>query len=153
MKHKGKEDFFNNYDVRRFEQLSLINENDDEDFVRDNDDKRFKQLSMTADILLISVSDEISRNYRKASKKKMSILLVKRNVNPYKDMWCLPGGFLDSDNETLEECAKRILKYETNLSNIYMEQLYTFDGIERDPRFRVVSCSYIGLVGKNGLKC
>ena len=66
-------------------------------------------------------------------------------------MWCLPGGFLNPKSETLEECAKRVLKNETNLSDIYLEQLYTYDAIDRDPRLRVVSTSYIALVDKERL--
>ena len=106
---------------------------------------------MTSDILLISVSDEESNNYRKTSKKMMSILLVKRDDFPYKGKWCLPGGFLNPKTETLEDCAKRVLKNETNLSNIYLEQLYTYDALDRDPRTRVISTSYIALVDKNKL--
>lgn len=123
----------------------------EEEFLKDYDPKEFDQLSMTADILLISVSDEESNNYRKTSKKMMSILLVKRDDFPYKGKWCLPGGFLDPKTETLEDCAKRVLKNETNLSNIYLEQLYTYDAVDRDPRTRVVSTSYIALVDKNKL--
>ena len=118
----------------------------EEEFLKNYNSDRFEKLSMTADILLVSVSDQESSNYRKTSKKMMSILLVKRSDYPYKDQWCLPGGFLDVKSETLEECARRVLKNETNLSNIYLEQLYTFDGLDRDPRMRVVSTSYIALV-------
>ena len=123
----------------------------EEEFLKDYNVHDFKQLSMTTDLLIVSVSEEENSNYRKVNKKKMSILLVKRDDYPYKDMWCLPGGFVNPDSETLEECAKRILKNETNLSNIYLEQLYTFDSLERDPRCRVISCSYIALVDKNRL--
>lgn len=123
----------------------------EEEFLKDYNPKEFDQLSMTADILLISVSDEESNNYRKTSKKMMSILLVKREDFPYKGKWCLPGGFLNPNTETLEDCAKRVLKNETNLSNIYLEQLYTYDAMNRDPRTRVVSTSYIALVDKNKL--
>ena len=123
----------------------------EEEFLKDYDPKAFDQLSMTSDILLISVSDQEQTNYRKTSKKMMSILLVKRDDYPYKDKWCLPGGFLNPKTETLEECAKRVLKTETNLSNIYLEQLYTYDAIDRDPRTRVVSTTYIALIDKNKL--
>ncbi len=123
----------------------------EEEFLKDYDPKAFDQLSMTADILLISVSDQEQTNYRKTSKKMMSILLVKRDDFPYKGKWCLPGGFLNPKTETLAECAKNVLKRETNLSNIYLEQLYTYDAIDRDPRTRVVSTSYIALVDKNKL--
>lgn len=123
----------------------------EEEFLKDYNVNKYKQLSVSTDILIISVSEEDTSNYRKNSEKKMSILLIKRKNYPYKDMWCLPGGFLDPEKETLEECAKRILKTETNLSHIYLEQLYTFDGLKRDPRCRVVSPSYMALVDKNRL--
>ena len=123
----------------------------EEEFLKDYDPKAFDQLSMTSDILLISVSDQEQTNYRKTSKKMMSVLLVKRDDYPFKDKWCLPGGFLNPKTETLEECAKRVLKTETNLSNIYLEQLYTYDAIDRDPRTRVVSTTYIALIDKNKL--
>ena len=121
------------------------------EFLANYNVNKYKQLSLSADILLFSVSEEDSHNYRKNSEKKMSILLIKRHNYPYKDMWCLPGGFLNPETETLDDCTKRILKTETNLSNIYLEQLYTYDGINRDPRCRVVSTSYMALVDKNRL--
>ena len=123
----------------------------EEEFLKNYDSSMFEKLSVTADILLLSVSDEKQDNYRKTNNKKMSILLVKRNSFPFKNKWCLPGGFLDPINETLEDCAKRVLLNETNLKDIYLEQLYTFDAINRDPRTRVVSSSFIALVDKNKL--
>lgn len=121
------------------------------EFLKNYDSSMFEKLSMTADILLVSVSDQEQTNYRKTSTKMMSILLAKRDDYPYKGKWCVPGGFLDVKGETLEECAKRVLKRETNLEDIYLEQLYTFDGLDRDPRMRVVSTSYVALVDKNKL--
>ena len=125
--------------------------NNEKEFLENYDITKFDRLSMTSDILLISVSSKDSINYRKTSTKMISILLVKRDDFPFKGKWCLPGGFVNPKNETLDECAKRILKKETNLSNIYLEQLYTFDDIKRDPRTRVVSTSYVALVDKNKL--
>ena len=123
----------------------------EEEFLKDYNAKDFDQLSMTSDILIVSVSSKDSNNYRKTDEKLMSILLIKRDDYPYKDKWCLPGGFLNPNNETLEECAKRVLKNETNLSDIYLEQLYTFDKIDRDPRTRVISTAFVALVDKNKL--
>ena len=123
----------------------------EEEFLKDYDSSVFEKLSMTADILILSVSSKDSTNYRKTDKKMMSVLLCKRNDYPYKGKWCLPGGFLDPKKETLEECAKRVLKRETNLSHIYLEQLYTFDALDRDPRMRVVSTSFVALVDKEKL--
>ena len=123
----------------------------EEDFLKHYDASMFEKLSMTTDILMFSISDEEVDNYRKTSKKKMSILLVKRENYPFKGKWCLPGGFLNPKTETLEECAKRVLKEETNVDQIYLEQLYTFDAIKRDPRMRVVSTSFMALIDKNQL--
>ena len=123
----------------------------EEEFLKDYDSSRFEKLSMTSDILILSVSSKDTNNYRKTDQKCMSILLVKRDEYPYKDKWCLPGGFLDPTKETLEECAKRVLKRETNLSNIYLEQLYTFDALDRDPRMRVVSTGFVALIDKDQL--
>ena len=123
----------------------------EEEFLKDYDSSQFEKLSMTADILIVSVSSTNTDNYRKTDKKNMSVLLVKREDYPYKEKWCLPGGFLDPKTETLEQCANRVLKRETNLSNIYLEQLYTFDAIDRDPRMRIVSTAFVALIDKNKL--
>ncbi len=125
--------------------------NSEEEFLKNYDSSIFEKLSMTVDILVISVSNEETRNYRKTDKKKMSILLVKRDDYPYKDKWCLPGGFVGID-EDIEEAPKRVLKRETNVENIYLEQLYTFGSVDRDPRMRIVSTSYMALIDKNKLE-
>ena len=124
----------------------------EEEFLKNYDSSIYDKLSMTTDILILSVSSKDSNNYRKTDKKMMSVLLVKRDDYPYKDKWCLPGGFLNPKTETLEECAKRVLKRETNLEDIYLEQLYTFDRIDRDPRMRVISTAYVALIDKDELK-
>lgn len=124
--------------------------NSEEEFLKDYDSSIFEKLSMTVDILVLSVSSEMTSNYRKTDKKKMSILLVKRNDYPFKDKWCLPGGFIGID-EDLEDAPLRVLKRETNVDNIYLEQLYTFGSVKRDPRMRIVSTSYMALIDKNRL--
>ena len=126
--------------------------NSEEEFLKNYSSDEFEKLSMTSDIVIVSVSSEDTNNYRKTDKKMMSILMVKRDDYPYKGKWCLPGGFLNPRTETLEDCARRVLKNETNLSNIYLEQLFTFDALNRDPRMRIVSTAFVGLVDKNKLK-
>jgi 8-oxo-dGTP diphosphatase len=76
---------------------------------------------------------------------ELKILLIERAIEPFKGMWALPGGFIDMD-EDAESCARRKLKQETCLENIYMEQLYTFSAVNRDPRYRVVSVAWYALV-------
>lgn len=122
----------------------------EEEFLKHYDASKFEKLSMTTDIIIFSVSDSLTDNYRKLSEKHFSVLLVKRNDYPFKDKWCLPGGFVGIQ-ETLDDAAKRILASETNLHNIYIEQLYTFGSVNRDPRMRIVSTAYMALIDKNML--
>lgn len=121
------------------------------EFLAAYDPSKFERLSLTTDILVFSVSSEETENYRKTDTKKMSILMVKRDNYPFKDMWCLPGGFVGY-NEELEDAPRRILKNETNVDNIYLEQLYTFGETKRDPRMRIISTSYMALIDKNRLE-
>ena len=100
--------------------------NSEEEFLKNYDNSKYEKPSVTSDIALFSVSDGVQSNYRKLKQKYFSILLVKRNNYPFKDKWCLPGGFI-SNNETSEDAARRILTSETNLHNVFLEQLYTFD--------------------------
>ena len=93
----------------------------EEEFLSHYNPDEFDRFSITTDILVISISDEESTNYRKTSEKVMSILLVKRNNFPFKDKWCLPGGFIRVDEE-LESAPARILENETNVKDIYLEQ-------------------------------
>ena len=69
------------------------------DFLKDYDPNKFDRLSLTTDILIFSVSSGIQENYRKLGKKYFSILLVKRDTYPFKDKWCLPGGFVKIDED------------------------------------------------------
>lgn len=122
----------------------------EKEFLENYDKSKFDLLSLTTDILILSISNEDTNNYRKLSKKYFSVLLVKRKDYPYKDYWCLPGGFMKID-EDIEESPKRILRSETNLHDIYLEQLYTYGKVDRDPRMRVISTSYMALIDKNRL--
>lgn len=76
---------------------------------------------------------------------ELKILLIERSTEPYLGRWALPGGFIRMD-EDAETCARRILKKETCLENIFMEQLYTFSAADRDPRARTISIAYYALV-------
>jgi len=123
----------------------------EEEFLKAYNPNDYDRLSVTSDVVILSISDEVQSNYRKSNKKYMSVLLVKRNCYPFKDKWCLPGGFLNID-EDLEDCPKRILEEDTGLSDIYLEQLYTFGSVNRDPRMRIVSTAYMALIDKNKIK-
>jgi ADP-ribose pyrophosphatase YjhB (NUDIX family) len=76
---------------------------------------------------------------------ELKVLLVRRDIEPCEGRWALPGGFVRVD-ETLDAAALRELAEETGLERVYLEQLYTFGEIDRDPRERVVSVAYYALV-------
>ena len=75
----------------------------------------------------------------------LKVLLVKRRQAPYRGAWALPGGIVGSD-ESVDDAALRELQEETNIGNIYLEQLYTFGEPMRDPRGRVITVAYYALV-------
>lgn len=75
----------------------------------------------------------------------LKVLLVERDLEPFQGRWALPGGFVHED-EGLDEAARRELQEETGLERIFLEQLYTFGDVGRDPRGRVVSVAYYALV-------
>ena len=75
----------------------------------------------------------------------LKVLLIERGLEPFKGRWALPGGFVRVD-ETLDAAARRELQEEAGLTNVFLEQLYTFGAVDRDPRERVVSVAYYALV-------
>jgi 8-oxo-dGTP diphosphatase len=76
---------------------------------------------------------------------ELKVLLIERALDPFKGTWALPGGFVRVD-ETLDEGARRELTEETGIKSVFLEQLYTFGAVDRDPRERVVSVAYYSLV-------
>ncbi|CAM6004042.1 unnamed protein product [Sphagnum balticum] len=76
----------------------------------------------------------------------LEVLLVKRKFDPFKSSWALPGGFLDEGDESLELAAARELVEETNVGNVYLEQLYSFGDKGRDPRGRTVTVAHLALL-------
>lgn len=123
----------------------------EKEFLESYDISAFNRPSVTVDILLFTMSDEDVINYRKLAKKSLKILLIKRNEHPYLGMWALPGGFVRI-NEDLETAAYRELKEETNVDNAYLEQLYTYGDVKRDPRGRIISTAYMSLLDKDEVK-
>lgn len=82
----------------------------------------------------------------------LEVLLIKRKYDPFKSYWALPGGFLDDDDDTLDQAAARELLEETNVGDVYLEQLYTFGKKGRDPRGRTVTVAYLALLRQEELE-
>ncbi len=121
------------------------------EFLAAYDASAFDRPSVTADVLIFSVSNNLAENWRKSDKKSFSVLLVRRDDYPEIGKWNLPGGFVGI-KETALDAAHRILRSETGaVGDIYLEQLYTFDDVNRDPRTRVFSIAHMALINKNNL--
>lgn len=122
----------------------------EEEFLKQYNSTIYEKPSLTVDMLIFTVMEEEKENYRKLAEKSLKILLVKRGNHPDMGKWALPGGFVLTD-ESLDDAALRVLRKETNIENIYMEQLYTWGEVNRDPRTRVISSSYMALVDSSSL--
>lgn len=90
--------------------------------------------AVTVDIILFT--------YREGGLK---VLLIQRSHPPFAGKWALPGGFVQMEEE-LEAAALRELMEETNVGDVYLEQLYTFGRLDRDPRTRVITVAYFALL-------
>jgi 8-oxo-dGTP diphosphatase len=82
---------------------------------------------------------------------QLKVLLIKMEKEPFSDCWAAPGGLV-KPNESIEASAKRHLQSKTGVMNVYLEQLYTFGQVNRDPFGRVVSVAYFALIPGTELK-
>jgi len=95
--------------------------------------------AVTVDVVIFSVRDS-----------DLKVLLIKRGSWPFQGMWAIPGGFVCID-ESLEDAARRELFEQTDLQDVYLEQLYTFGDVDRDPRARVITVVYFALIDSTRL--
>ncbi len=100
----------------------------------------YERPSVTVDVVIFSLDNEDLRG-----------LLIQRKYEPHQGAWAIPGGFVQM-NESLEEAARRELMEETAVSNVYLEQLFTFGDPGRDPRTRVITIAYIALVPHDAIQ-
>jgi len=98
------------------------------------------RFTVAVDVALFTIRDQA-----------LKVLLVKRAAAPFRNAWALPGGFVRR-NESVDEAALRELQEETGISRVYLEQLYTFGDLDRDPRGRVISVSYYAVVDSEQLE-
>ncbi|MEQ8168054.1 MAG: NUDIX domain-containing protein [Candidatus Eremiobacterota bacterium] len=111
-----------------------------EENIKDYDPSKYERPSVTVDIVIFTITDN-----------DLKVLLIKRKGPPYQNFWAIPGGFVKID-ESLEEAAFRELKEETGVSDVYLEQLYTFGDPGRDPRTRVITVAYFALINSEKLE-
>ena len=121
------------------------------DFLKKYDINKYFRPSVTVDAILYTIGETYSSNYRKLAEKQLEVLLIKRNTHPFKDVWAFPGKFI-GENETFLDAINNCIESEVHVNNIYLEQLYTWGDPNRDPRGRIISTSYMGLVSKETSK-
>ncbi len=100
-----------------------------------------QNIQVAVDAIVFGYSKEIG----------VTALLIKRKYEPFKGSWALPGGFVNTE-ESLEDAVERELREETGVRINYLEQLYTFGKPGRDPRRRIVSVAYFGIVKASQFK-
>ncbi len=108
--------------------------NNEPEFLAAYDATEFDRPSVAVDVAIVTVMDG-----------HLEVALVERAEHPAKGSWALPGGFVQMD-ESLDRAANRLLAEKAGLTDVYLEQLYTFGEPTRDPRTRVLSVAYYALV-------
>lgn len=98
------------------------------------EESEYPRPAVTVDLVIFTIAED-----------DLKVLLIKRGGEPFLGKWALPGGFVGID-ESLETAAARELQEEAGVTNIYLEQLYTFGEPGRDPRGRVISVAYFALI-------
>ena len=94
-------------------------------------------MKVAVDIVIFTIQESV-----------LKVLLVKRRIPPFKDQLAIPGGFVLPE-EGVDEAALRELREETGVTDVYLEQLYSFGDPKRDPRGRIISISYFALISSD----
>jgi len=113
--------------------------------------EHYERPSITTDIAAFSLRTQKGSAYRASPELKLCVLLIRRGGHPYRDHWALPGGFLQP-GETIDDCAFRELKEETNLSPVSMLWVDSFSQPGRDPRGWIISHAYASVISEEDAK-
>ena len=98
----------------------------------------YPKVRVTTDVVVLTVADLPVNNARSLPDKGVQVMLIKRDAEPFKDEWTLPGGFVNYSTPLIETIYSK-LEQKTGAKNLYVEQLYTYgDDIHRDPRVLVI---------------
>ncbi len=71
-----------------------------------------------------------------------AFVMIKRNYEPFKDYWALPGGFVEI-GETVEEAAMREAREETGIEIKIQKLVGVYSDPSRDPRRHTVSICFL----------
>ncbi len=96
--------------------------------------KKYKHAVIATDVVIFTVDEN-----------KLKVLLISMKKVPFSGKLAIPGGLVGGD-ESIDDAAIRILREKAGIENVYLEQLYTFGKVNRDPFGRVVSVAYFALL-------
>lgn len=111
-----------------------------EEFLAGYNPRKYDCPSSTTDIIVVRCREKLER-----WGQPMQVLMVKRGNHPSIGFWATPGGFVEM-RENLEDAAARELEEETGVKGLPLEQLMTWGNYDRDPRWRVITTSFLALV-------
>nr|WP_155973173.1 NUDIX domain-containing protein [Paenibacillus sp. Leaf72] len=101
-------------------------------------------------VIFTIVSTQRSKVKKALPHHELQVLLIKRNIWPFEGQWALPGGFT-LETETVQECARRELLEETQVSEVHLEYFNVYSAPGRDPRGWMISHAFLALVGEQQL--
>ena len=111
-----------------------------EEYLDGYDPRQFELPSNTTDIIVVRCKEEL-RDWN----QELEVLLIKRGNHPGIGFWATPGGFVEM-RENMDDGAARELEEETGIQNLPLVQMATWGDYDRDPRWRVITTSYLALV-------
>lgn len=110
-----------------------------ESFLEEYDPNKYQNPSVTADVMVFRYNSTLTIN------SGLKLLLIQRKNHPSIGFWALPGGFVDI-REDIDAAAKRELLEETGIEGLPIQQMHCFGDVNRDPRTRIITVSYLALV-------
>lgn len=111
-----------------------------EEFLEHYNPKQYDSPSNTVDIVVVRCQEALTR-----WGQPLKVLMIKRSNHPSIGCWATPGGFAEM-REDLEDSAARELEEETGVKGLPLQQLTTWGNYDRDPRWRVITTSFVALV-------
>lgn len=113
----------------------------EKEFLENYNANDYEHPSVAVDVVILALDKDF----------KLNVLLADRDQQPFAGLKQLPGGFVSMDT-ALEKCAIEKVNEKTGLTVNYVEQLYTYGAINRDPRTRVISIVYFAILPQGSVE-
>ena len=111
-----------------------------EEFLDGYDPRLYDSPANTTDVIVVRCKEQLT-----SWDQTLEVLLIKRANHPGIGFWATPGGFVEM-REDISAGAARELEEETGIKGLPLMQMATWGDYDRDPRWRVITTSYLALV-------